>query len=322
MTEPRLTVEELRTYFYTERGIARAVDGVSFTVEQGDTLGIVGESGCGKSVTALSILRLVRQPPGKVESGRVLFEGRDLLALSPAEMRKVRGNRISMIFQDPMSSLNPVFTVGEQVAESIRLHQGLGAREAFDRAIDMLDRVKIPAAGKRARQYPHQMSGGMRQRVMIAMALSCKPQVMIADEPTTALDVTIQAQTLNLLEQLKAETGTSVLLITHDLGVIAETARTVVVMYAGKVMEQAGVREVFKHPRHPYTEALLKSIPRADQVQERLQVIPGIVPSLLRLPAGCKFSNRCGKAVVRCFEEEPPLFADDSGHLTRCWLCA
>jgi len=321
MTEPRLKVEELRTHFSTERGVAKAVDGVSFTVDQGDTLGIVGESGCGKSVTVLSILRLIRQPPGRIVSGRVLFEGRDLLALSPAEMRQVRGNRISMIFQDPMSSLNPVFTVGEQVAESIRLHQGLGAREAFEGAVEMLNRVRIPAARKRAGEYPHQMSGGMRQRVMIAMALSCRPQVMIADEPTTALDVTIQAQTLSLLEQLQAETGTSVLLITHDLGVIAETARTVVVMYAGKVMEQAGVRELFKRPRHPYTEALLKSIPRADQVQERLLTIPGTVPSLLHLPLGCKFSNRCGRATARCLAEEPPLFGADSGHLARCWLC-
>jgi len=319
--DTRLRVHDLRTYFHADRGVAKAVDGVSFEVGPKETLGIVGESGCGKSVTALSILRLVPQPPGKIESGEVLFEGKNLLALSGSELRKIRGNKISMIFQDPMTSLNPVFKTGEQVSEAIRLHQGLPKREAFCKAIEMLQLVGIPSPAKRAHDYPHQMSGGMRQRVMIAMALSCRPALMIADEPTTALDVTIQAQVLDLIQKLKEETGTSVILITHDMGVIAEMAQNVMVMYAGKIMEYAPARDLFRHPWHPYTENLLKSIPRPDQTQDqkRLNVIPGVVPSLLNLPPGCKFSNRCGKSFARCFEEEPALF-EGSGHLCRCWL--
>ncbi len=319
--DTRLRIHDLRTFFYTERGIAKAVDGVSFHVGSQETLGIVGESGCGKSVTALSILRLIPQPPGKIESGEIHFEGKNLLQLSKAEMRKIRGNKISIIFQDPMTSLNPVFKIGEQISEAIRLHQGLSSREAFNKAIEMLKLVGIPSPGKRVHDYPHQMSGGMRQRVMIAMALSCRPDLMIADEPTTALDVTIQAQVLDLIQKLKEETGTSIILITHDMGVIAEMAQNVIVMYAGKIVEYARARDLFKYPSHPYTESLLKSIPRPDQPQskKRLNVIPGIVPSLLNLPSGCKFNNRCKKSFAKCSEEEPRLF-DDSGHLCRCWL--
>jgi peptide/nickel transport system ATP-binding protein len=318
--KPRLTIQNLRTYFHTDRGVAKAVDGVSFSLGSGETLGIVGESGCGKSVTALSIMRLIPQPPGKIETGKILLEGQNLLDLSPFEMRKIRGNKISMIFQDPMTSLNPVFKVGEQVAEVIQLHQRLPKREAFDKAIDMFRLVGIPSAKQRAHNYPHQMSGGMRQRVMIAMALSCRPKLMIADEPTTALDVTIQAQTLDLIQKLKEETGTSIILITHDMGVIAETVQNVIVMYAGKVMEQADVRRLFRNPCHPYTESLLKSIPRTDRLKKRLLVIPGVVPSLLNLPSGCKFSNRCTKAFDRCFKEEPKLINIGLDHLCRCWL--
>jgi peptide/nickel transport system ATP-binding protein/oligopeptide transport system ATP-binding protein len=318
--QPKLTVENLRTYFHTDRGVVKAVDGVSFSVGQSETLGIVGESGCGKSVTAHSILRLIPEPPGKIESGEILLENQNLLKLSSENMRKIRGNKISMIFQDPMTSLNPVFKVGEQVAEVIRLHQGLHKKKAFDKAVNMLQLVGIPSAGERANQYPHQMSGGMRQRVMIAMALSCRPQLMIADEPTTALDVTIQAQILDLMQKLKEETSTSIIMITHDMGVIAETAQKVIVMYTGKIMEQATVPELFRNPCHPYTESLLKSIPRPDRIQKRLNVIPGIVPSLLELPAGCKYSNRCTKAFEKCFKEEPRLYETGSGHASRCWL--
>ncbi len=318
--QPKLTVENLRTYFHTDRGIVKAVDGVSFSVGQSDTLGIVGESGCGKSVTAHSILRLIPEPPGKIESGEILLEGQNLLDLSAADMRKVRGNKISMIFQDPMTSLNPVFKVGEQVAEVIRLHQGRRKKEAVDLAVNMLQLVGIPSASERANQYPHQMSGGMRQRVMIAMALSCRPQLMIADEPTTALDVTIQAQILDLMQKLKEETSTSIIMITHDMGVIAETAQQVIVMYTGKIMEYTDVSELFRNPCHPYTKSLLKSIPRPDRLQKRLNVIPGIVPSLLNLPIGCKFSNRCAKAFEKCFKEEPGLYDTGSGHFCRCWL--
>ena len=318
--QPKFSVSNLRTYFHTDRGVVKAVDGVSFSVGAAETLGIVGESGCGKSVTAHSILRLIPQPPGRIESGQVLLEGQNLLAMSAAQMRKIRGNKISMIFQDPMTSLNPVFKVGEQVAEVIRLHQGLAKKEAFGKAVDMLGLVGIPSAGERASNYPHQMSGGMRQRVMIAMALSCRPKLMIADEPTTALDVTIQAQILNLMQKLKDETGTSIILITHDMGVVAETAKNVIVMYTGKIMEHAEAAELFKNPRHPYTESLLKSIPRPDRLQKRLKVIPGIVPSLLDLPPGCKFSNRCAQAFDKCFKEEPLLYEVGPGHFCRCWL--
>ena len=322
MGTPLLRIKELRTHFYSEAGVAKAVDGVSFSVCHGETLGIVGESGCGKSVTALSIMRLVPCPPGKINSGEVLFDGQSLLDLSKAEMRKIRGSKISMIFQEPMTSLNPVFRIGNQISEGIRLHQGLSKREAYDKSVEMLQMVGIASPEKRVRDYPHQMSGGMRQRVMIAMAISCRPKLMIADEPTTALDVTIQAQILDIMRKLKEETGTSIILITHNMGVIAEMAQKIIIMYAGKVMERATVEDLFDNPRHPYTESLLRSIPRLDQLGEKkkLHVIPGIVPSLLNVPEWCKFNDRCEKSFSRCAKEEPPLFELASGHRCRCWL--
>lgn len=265
-------------------GVVKAVDGVSFSMENQDTLGILGESGCGKTVTALSILRLIPSPPGKIESGEILFEDKNILNTSKAEMKKIRGKKISMIFQEPMTSLNPVFKVGKQIAEAIRLHQGLSRKEAFNKSIEVLRLVEIPSPQKRAHDYPHQMSGGMRQRVMIAMAISCQPRLMIADEPSTALDVTVQAQILDLMRKLKEETGTSIILITHNMGVIAEMVQNAIVMYAGKIMEQATVDDLFENPCHPYTESLLRSIPRLDRPQRRLSVIPGIVPSLVSLP--------------------------------------
>jgi ABC-type dipeptide/oligopeptide/nickel transport system ATPase component len=264
-----ISVNLLQTYFHTEAGVVKAVDGVSFSLNAGQTLGIVGESGCGKSVTALSIMRLIPSPPGRIESGEVVFEGEDILKLPKAALRKIRGNKISMIFQEPMTSLNPVFRIGEQITEAIRLHQGLSKKEAFQKSIEMLQLVGIPSPHKRVYNYPHQMSGGMRQRVMIAMAMSCRPRLMIADEPTTALDVTIQAQILNLMQILKEETGMSIMLITHNMGVIAETAQNVIVMYAGKIVEQATVIDLFKNACHPYTEGLLRSIPRLDRIQKR-----------------------------------------------------
>lgn len=317
-----IRVNNLRTYFYIEMGMAKAVDGVSFSINHGETLGIVGESGCGKSVTALSIMRIVPNPPGRIESGEIFFEGENILNLSKAEMRKIRGNKISMIFQEPMTSLNPVFKIGEQISEAIRLHQGLSKKEAFNKSIEMLQLVGIPSPHRRVYDYPHQMSGGMRQRVMIAMAISCRPKLMIADEPTTALDVTIQAQILDIMQKLKEETKMSIILITHNMGVIAETVQNVVVMYAGKIVEQATVGDLFENPYHPYTEGLLKSIPRLDQIQRkgRLRVIPGIVPSLLNLPEGCKFNDRCEKSFPKCFKEDPPLFHLTLRHTCRCWL--
>jgi peptide/nickel transport system ATP-binding protein len=317
-----LEINNLRTYFYTDAGVVKAVDDVSFNMGTGETIGIVGESGCGKSVTARSILRLIPHPPGKIESGEIYFEGKNLLKYSLNEMRKIRGNKISMIFQDPTTSLNPVFKVGWQIAEAIKLHQGFPKREAFEKSIDMLKMVGISSARKRADDYPHQLSGGMRQRVMIAMALSCRPKLMIADEPTTALDVTIQAQILSLMRKLKEDTGASIILITHNMGIVAEMAEKIIVMYAGKIFESAGVRNLFKKHYHPYTENLLKAIPKYDISDEnkRLHVIPGIVPSLLNLPKGCKLNNRCDKVFERCYEEEPELFEVESGHLARCWL--
>ena len=316
-----LEINNLKTYFYTDAGVVKAVDDVSFNMGTGETIGIVGESGCGKSVTARSILRLIPHPPGKIESGEIYFEGNNLLKYSLNEMRKIRGNRISMIFQDPMTSLNPVFKVGWQIAEAIKLHQGLPKREALEKAIEMLKMVGISSARKRADDYPHQLSGGMRQRVMIAMALSCRPKLMIADEPTTALDVTIQAQILSLMRKLKEDTGASIILITHNMGIVAEMAEKIIVMYAGKIFESAGVRNLFKKHYHPYTENLLKAIPKYDISDEnkRLHVIPGIVPSLLSLPKGCKLNNRCDKVFERCYEEEPELFEVEPGHLARCW---
>ena len=321
MTQPPLlTVSDLRTYFYTGAGIARAVDGVSFTIAAGETLGIVGESGCGKSVTALSILRLI-QPPGRIEAGsRMLFEGQDLLQLDDAGIRRVRGNRIAMIFQEPMTALNPVFTVGDQIAEVARVHASASRRAAWDRAVEMLTLVGIPAPAQRAREYPHQLSGGMRQRVLIAMALVMNPALVIADEPTTALDVTIQAQILELLADLQQRLGTSIAMITHDLGVIAEVASRVLVMYGGEVVEEARVEALFDAPHHPYTEGLLHAMPRVGRRQERLTVIPGTVPPPTAWPSGCRFRDRCPYAWDRCAREHPPLYQIGPGHTSRCHL--
>jgi peptide/nickel transport system ATP-binding protein len=304
-----LEVEDLVTEFRTEGGVVRAVDGVSFGIPRGKTLGIVGESGCGKSVTALSIMRLVPAPPGQVRGTAIRYGGQDLLALSEKQMRRIRGNQISMIFQEPMTSLNPVYTVGEQVAEAVRLHQGKSRREAMDSAVEMFRLVGIPAPEERVRNHPHQMSGGMRQRVMIAMALACRPDLLIADEPTTALDVTIQAQILELLRRLQREIAMSILLITHDLGVVAETCDEVAVMYAGRVVEQATAEALFAQPRHHYTAGLLRSIPAygARGRGGRLQEIPGMVPSLQELPAGCAFQDRCPAVVDRCRDQAPAL---------------
>ena len=323
MDEILLHVKDLHTYFYTYDGVVKAVDGIDFFMRRGETLGLVGESGCGKSVTALSILRLIQQPPGQIVKGQILFDDQDLLGLTSEQMRQIRGNRISMIFQEPMTSLNPVFRIGDQIAESIRLHQGVTRREAMDRAIEMLRKVAIPDPEKRIKEYPHQLSGGMRQRVMIAIALSCDPKMLIADEPTTALDVTIQAQILNLMNKLKQDFGASVLLITHDLGVIAEMVQSVAVMYAGRIVEHAGVGELFTNPRHPYTQGLMDSIPKIDMPvpeNKMLKTIPGIVPSLLGLPEGCYFRERCSQAADMCAEKDPPLFELGSGHQVRCWL--
>jgi len=322
-TQPLLEVDDLKTYFYTRDGIVRAVDGVSFTVYPGETLAVVGESGCGKSVTSLSILRLIAAPPGKIVNGRLMFQGRDLLGLTEDEMRKVRGNEISMIFQEPMTSLNPVLTIGRQIAEALVLHRGMKRKAALERAVEMLTLVNIPEAARRIEQYPHQLSGGMRQRVMIAMALACNPRLLIADEPTTALDVTIQAQILDLMRGLKEKTGAAIVLITHDLGVVAEMAQRVVVMYAGRKVEEAAVDDLFAHPRHPYTEGLLKSIPRLEHAQAaahlRLAEIPGMVPSLKEEIAGCLFAPRCGYATERCRREYPPLEEKAPGHFAACW---
>src|SRR6188508_1902807 len=301
-----LEIQDLQTHFFTAVGTVRAVDGVSYSLKAGETLGVVGESGCGKSVSALSVLRLVASPPGRIVGGTIRFEGKNLLDLSEAEMEKVRGNEISMIFQEPMTSLNPLYTVGGQIAEAVALHQGLSRREAWDRAVDMLRRVYIPEPEKRAHAYPHQLSGGMRQRVMIAMALSCNPKVLIADEPTTALDATIQAQILHLIQALQETTGTAIVLITHDMGVVAENADRVVVMYAGRKVEEAPASVLFDTPGHPYTVGLLGSIPHLDEAarngarRTRLNEIKGMVPSLFNLPKGCSFAPRCGRATERC----------------------
>jgi oligopeptide/dipeptide ABC transporter ATP-binding protein len=323
-----LRVRDLKTYFVTEHGsgTARAVDGVSFDLKPGETLGIVGESGCGKTVTSLSILRLVPEPPGHILPGSLIeFEGRNLLTLTAAELREIRGNRIAMIFQEPMTSLNPVFTVGDQIAEAAIIHQHLSRSAARARAIEMLQLVGIPDPGERADHYPHQLSGGMRQRVMIAMALVCHPQVLIADEPTTALDVTIQAQILELLGRLQKELGMAVLLITHDLGVVAGHADRVVVMYAGKIVETADTTALFDRPVHPYTEGLLAAVPRIDAPRSRLHAIPGQVPAATAWPVGCRFHPRCPYAWDKCVAEEPPLLetgdpGGEGGHTARCWL--
>ncbi|MGD2188188.1 MAG: ABC transporter ATP-binding protein [Desulfobacterales bacterium] len=315
-----LEIKNLRTYFYVRGLVAKAVDNVSLTIKSGETLGLVGESGCGKSVTAHSIIRLIPDPPGKIESGEILFDDKKLLELTEYQMRKIRGNRISMIFQEPMTSLNPVFPVGDQVAEVIRLHQKLSRSETRERVIDMFHLVGIPAAETRLSDYPHQMSGGMRQRVMIAMALACNPKLMIADEPTTALDVTIQAQILDLMNKLKTETGASILFITHDLGVIAEMAQNVAVMYAGKVMEYTDVKTIYASPKNPYTVGLLQSIPvlGRDNKDVRLKTISGVVPSLLNLPSGCLYSDRCPDVFKDCRQVEPEMYEVATNHFVRC----
>ncbi|MBB6063085.1 peptide/nickel transport system ATP-binding protein [Thermosipho japonicus] len=317
--KPLLEVKNLKTYFHTEDGIVKAVDGVDFEVYPGETLGIVGESGSGKSVTSLSILRLL-DPNGEIlEGSQIIFEGKNLLELSEDEMRKIRGNDIAMIFQEPMVALNPVFTIGEQIMEAILLHQDVDKKEARRMAIDMLRKVGIPEPEKRVDEYPHELSGGMRQRAMIAMALSCKPKLLIADEPTTALDVTIQAQILDLMKELQREYGMAIILITHDVGVIAENADRVVVMYGGMVMETADVKELFKEMRHPYTWGLLNSIPRLDIEQDKLYNIPGIVPDPLHFPPGCRFNTRCEFADERCKKEIPPLYEVGKNHYSRCF---
>jgi peptide/nickel transport system ATP-binding protein len=319
MTSPLLAIENLRTWFHTEAGIARAVDGVSLHVNAGETVGLVGESGCGKSVTALSILRLIASP-GRIEDGsRILFEGRDLLRLSNEDIRRVRGNRIAMVFQEPMTALNPVFTVGDQIAEVARIHDNASRAAAWKRAVEMLEMVGIADPDKRARDYPHQLSGGMRQRVVIAMALVMKPSLVIADEPTTALDVTIQAQILDLLRDLQKKVGMSLLLITHDMGVVAEMASRVVVMYAGEVVEEAPVHSLFASPKHPYTEGLLAAMPRLGSTNERLITIPGTVPPATQWPTGCRFQDRCAYAWEKS-SEHPELLDAGAGHRARCHL--
>jgi len=313
-----LEVRGLITSFQVGGRYVNAVDDCSFRVRKGKTLGIVGESGCGKSVTSLSIMRLIPSPPGRITSGQILFEGNDLLKLPENEMRKIRGNRISMIFQEPMTSLNPVFTVGNQIGEVFRLHKGANRREARERSIEMLAAVKIPSPEQRVDEYPHQLSGGMRQRVMIAMALACKPALLIADEPTTALDVTIQAQILALMNELQQTQGMSTVLITHDLGVVAETCEDVVVMYAGRVVERATARQLFEDPKHPYTQGLMESIPRLGVKKARLKTIPGMVPSLGNLPQGCRFADRCPKVSNECRETDPALRVLSGGSEAAC----
>ena len=324
MAERLLNVKNLKTYFFTDEGTVRAVDGVDLHIDKGETLGVVGESGCGKSVTALSIMKLIPQPPGKIVEGEIVYNGVSLVDLPPNRMRKIRGKEISMIFQEPMTSLNPVFTCGEQIAEAIRLHEGLGRRDAMDKTVDMLKLVHIPNAERRVKEYPHQLSGGMRQRIMIAMALSCNPNLLIADEPTTALDVTIQAQILELLNELKAKLHMAVMLITHDMGVIAETAQRVVVMYAAKVAEEAAVGDLFKEPLHPYTQGLLRSIPRIDLAateRRRLETIPGTVPTLRgHIAPGCRFAPRCPFVKSVCTEKDPVIKEMKPGHKVACWL--
>ena len=321
-----LDVKNLQTVFFTNSGLFRAVDDVSFSVRRGETLAIVGESGCGKSVTALSIMRLVPDPPGRIVGGSVTLEGTELLELDEAEMRAIRGNRISMIFQEPMTSLNPVIRIGDQITEAVRLHRSITRKEAWAKAVEMLRLVRIPEPERRATEYPHQLSGGMRQRAMIAMALACRPALLIADEPTTALDVTIQAQILALIVELQKELGTGLILITHDLGVVAQTAQRVIVMYAGKKVEEASVEALFENPRHPYTRGLMASMPAVatfgSNSDARLVEIPGMVPSLTNLPPGCAFAPRCPLAIDRCRAEYPPLQDWGDNHLAACWRAA
>ena len=323
--QPALEVEGLQTYFYTRDGIVRAVEDLSFHVDRGETLAIVGESGCGKSMTALSIMRLIPDPPGRIVGGRISLDGQDLMQLSEAQMRNVRGNDISMIFQEPMTSLNPVMRIGKQISEALILHQGMSKQQALERSVEMLKLVKIPEPERRVKEFPHQLSGGMRQRVMIAMALACNPQVLIADEPTTALDVTIQAQILDLIVKLQEDLETGVILITHDLGVVAETADRVIVMYAGRKVEETDVNTLFGNPRHPYTRGLLASVPRLaivageEEAEERLEEIPGIVPALHSLPEGCAFAPRCPAATDACRQARPEFEEKRPGHWAACF---
>jgi peptide/nickel transport system ATP-binding protein len=323
MVERLLEIRGLKTYFDTDDGTVRAVDGVDLFIDRGETLGVVGESGCGKTVTAMTVLKLVQMPPGRIAAGSILWQGRDLVPLSSKEMRGIRSKEIAIIFQEPMTSLNPVYTVGHQIAEVIRLHEHLNRRDALDRTIEMLRLVHIPTPERRVHDYPHQFSGGMRQRVMIAMALSCNPRLLIADEPTTALDVTIQAQILDLLGEMKSRFGMAIMLITHAMGVVAETAQRVVVMYAGRVVEEASVEQLFAHPLHPYTQGLIRSIPRIDTSvgkKQRLETIAGMVPGLIDPPPGCRFAPRCNFAAPACREALPELRAVDSDHKVACIL--
>jgi oligopeptide/dipeptide ABC transporter ATP-binding protein len=318
--EELLHIEDLRTYFFTDQGAVKAVDGVDLSVNTSQTIGLVGESGCGKSMTALSILRLIPSPPGRIVSGKILFEGRDLLTIGDAEILGIRGNRISMVFQEPMTSLNPVFTVGEQIAEVYRYHTDLSKRERHRRAVDILNQVGIPSPERRFFDYPHQLSGGMRQRVMIAMALSLSPTLLIADEPTTALDVTIQAQILELIDSLRKEHTMSMILITHDLGVVSEVAERLFVMYAGTIVESSPVKDIFDTPFHPYTQGLLRALPAFESGGKTLYTIPGSVPRLSEIPAGCRFSPRCPRVMEMCKREEPPMFNQGASSLVKCWL--
>jgi oligopeptide/dipeptide ABC transporter ATP-binding protein len=318
--KPLLAVKNLKTHFYSAGKTVRALDGVSFDIEEGGAFGLVGETGCGKSVTALSILRLIPSPPGKIVGGEIHFKGRNLLNLSEDEIRSIRGKEISMIFQEPMTCLNPVFRVGDQMAEVVMLHQGLQRAQAFENAVRMLERVHIPDAPHVARQFPHQLSGGMRQRVMIAMELSCHPSLLIADEPTTALDVTIQAQILRLIKEMKKELHTSILLITHDLGIVAEMCDRVAVMYAGSIVEEASVEEIFEHPQHPYSQGLWGAIPHVDEEKKTLAVIPGMVPDLSTPPVGCKFHPRCSFRFDPCDKLSPPFVQVSPGHFLSCYL--
>jgi oligopeptide/dipeptide ABC transporter ATP-binding protein len=320
MAKTLLEVRDLKTHFFTRRGVVKAVDGVSFSLDEGETLGLVGESGCGKSITALSIQRLVPQPAGRIVGGEVLFEGEDLLGKTDKEMRDIRGKRISMILQDPMSSLNPVFTIGRQVAEPIKAHQGLRGRKIWEEVKEILTRVRIPSPELRIREYPHQMSGGMRQRIVGAIALSCRPHLLIADEPTTALDVTIQAQFLRLLKEVQQELGLSMIMITHDFGIVARVCDRVAVMYCGKIVESAGIRELFNNPTHPYTIALMKSLPKLEQKLSRLYSIEGQPPDLRNMPPGCAFAPRCSEAMEICKKEYPPVSTVGDGHQASCWL--
>jgi oligopeptide transport system ATP-binding protein len=318
---PLLQVKDLRTHFYTEEGLVKAVDGVTYDVQEGETLALVGESGCGKSISALSLLKLIPIPPGRIVSGEVLFEGEDLMKLSESEIRKIRGNRISMVFQEPMTSLNPVLTIGKQMTEALELHLKLDKKASTARAVQLLEMVGVAEAERRITDYPHQFSGGMRQRVMIAMAMACNPRLLIADEPTTALDVTIQAQVLEVLARLSREFGTAVIIITHNLGVVARYADRVNVMYAGRIIETASAAEVYANPRHPYTLGLLKSVPRLDQVtDEKLVPIEGLPPDLGHLPPGCAFYARCTYRIDRCREEYPPLALVGDNHYAACWV--